>query len=446
MLRSMISLVGRPPSSNAEERRQTSSVDSSVVERMAAQRRPAEPLQKLTNSPPVKGTPITKAFVTDKPKKDEADQTALSSKSWSVQPEQLMLLAPGAGGDLDAAQVQVLNHTDRVMSFELSWPGHCLTVTPQHGKVDARSHQVILVSPNPATQGKADIFPWRGNLFIHCDNGQKAVKIQIREDLALEKSTFTSAQLQPLVNQDATPNVTPAAGLHKEKSPTAEVSVASKVLKFPPTRKGETAESCLDFRNGSEKEMKWELTSFAPAYVKGVDDTNDIFRATYTVFRFARISGTLGGTERIQIPVIFIPREVGSYSQFWDLQTELRGMSGDPAHTTRIQLIAQGKESVDSADDSLPRNQQRSRKISGNNLSTTTARTGGSDNAKTGLVVPCDRYVFPVTVVDQSSMEKVLIKNDSATPVSVSNLIVIVFTSLSRQKIVSSVLLWKQRC
>eukprot|EP00058_Branchiostoma_floridae_P008647 XP_002594135.1 hypothetical protein BRAFLDRAFT_68423 [Branchiostoma floridae] len=415
MSRVMVSLVGRPPSSNTEERRRTSSVDSSVVERMAVQRRPPEPQQKLTNSPPVKGTPISKAFVTDKPKKDEAEQAELSSKSWSVQPEQLMLLAPGTGGDLDAAQVQVLNHTDRVMSFELSWPGHCLTVTPQHGKVDARSHQVILVSPNPATQGKPDIFPWRGNLFIHCDNGQK-----IREDLALEKSTYTSAQLQPLVNQDATPNVTPAAGLHKDKSsPTAEVSVASKVLKFPPTRKGETAESCLDFRNASEKEMKWELTSFAPAYVKGVDDTNDIFRATYTVFRFARISGTLGATERIQIPVTFIPREIGSYSQFWDLQTELRGLSGGPAHTTRIQLIAQGKECMDTTDDSLPRNQQRSRKISGNNLSTTTARNGGSDSAKSSLVVPCDRYVFPVTVVDQSSTEKVLIKNDSATPVSV---------------------------
>ncbi|KAI8491129.1 hypothetical protein Bbelb_311700 [Branchiostoma belcheri] len=422
MSRLMISLVGRPPSSNTEEPRRASSVDSSVVERMAAQRRPPEPQQKLTNSPPVKGTPVTKAFVTDKPKKDEADQTTISSKSWSVQPEQVMLLAPGTGGDLDTAQVQVLNHTDRVMSFELSWPGHCLTVTPQHGKVDARSHQVILVSPNPATQGKADIFPWRGNLFIHCDNGQKAVKIQIREDLALEKSTFTSGvtQLQPLVNQDVTPHVTPAAGTGKEKSPTAEVSVASKVLKFPPTRKGETAESCLDFRNSSEKEMKWELTSFAPAYVKGVDDTNDIFRATYTVFRFARISGTLGGTERIQIPVTFIPREIGSYSQFWDLQTEVRGMSGGPAQTTRIQLIAQGKESADSSDDSLPRNQQRSRKVSGNNLSTTTAaRNGGAESAKNGLVVPCDRYVFPVTIVDQSSTEKVLIKNDSATPVSV---------------------------
>ena len=45
------------------------------------------------------------------------------------------LLNP-SGGVADICQVQIVNHSGCELSFELSWPAHCLTITPQNGVIE----------------------------------------------------------------------------------------------------------------------------------------------------------------------------------------------------------------------------------------------------------------------------------------------------------------------
>lgn len=42
-------------------------------------------------------------------------------------------------GGATTSQVQIWNNTSRELSFDLSWPAHCLTITPQHGVIDPQS-------------------------------------------------------------------------------------------------------------------------------------------------------------------------------------------------------------------------------------------------------------------------------------------------------------------
>lgn len=88
---------------------------------------------------------------------------------------------------------------------------------------------------------------------------------------------------------------------------------------------------------------------------QGVDNSGDVYRATYTAFRCSSVSGTLGAHEKVQVgarvpprlasfhwcaepfvsvtgvpalilfmfrqvPITFLPRDRGDYAQFWDLE------------------------------------------------------------------------------------------------------------------------------
>lgn len=44
-----------------------------------------------------------------------------------------------SAGGAPTGQVQIWNHTPRELRFDLSWPAHCLTITPQHGLIDPQS-------------------------------------------------------------------------------------------------------------------------------------------------------------------------------------------------------------------------------------------------------------------------------------------------------------------
>ncbi|XP_030827503.1 centrosomal protein of 192 kDa [Camarhynchus parvulus] len=59
-----------------------------------------------------------------------------SQETWAVTPEYLILTSPTLGETSDTRRVQILNNSNRMLAFELSWPAHCLTVTPQHGDVE----------------------------------------------------------------------------------------------------------------------------------------------------------------------------------------------------------------------------------------------------------------------------------------------------------------------
>uniref|UniRef100_A0A7N8XJ61 Centrosomal protein 192 n=1 Tax=Mastacembelus armatus TaxID=205130 RepID=A0A7N8XJ61_9TELE len=315
-------------------------------------------------------------------------------------------------GPAITSQIQIQNNTSRELSFDVSWPAHCLTITPQHGVIEPQRHLQILISPNPSLATKSGLLPWSGQIYVQCDGQQKFIKVQIRQDLALDVSAAPGDKtLSVLPPQAATP-VLPLAKLMPNPSvgpqtPQAQVEISSKTIIFPTTSSGGRSEAQLQVHNG-EVAVRWYLSSFAPPYVKGVDNTGDVYRATYTAFRCSRVSGTLGAHEKMQVPVTFLPRDRGDYAQFWDLECH---PVSDPQQKTRIrfQLCVEGPQEGDCSlvkTEATVKTRKRADASGG--------KTSQEEAVRRGVYSPQDGYTFPATRVGESSSLKVNIRNNSS--------------------------------
>ncbi|XP_054477161.1 centrosomal protein of 192 kDa [Anoplopoma fimbria] len=371
---------------------------------------------------PVKG-PQGPALRVAEPSLKTSEPLHRQSESWTIHPEQLVLAAPTINGAASTSQVQIRNNTSRELSFDLSWPAHCLTITPQHGVIEPQCHLQILISPNPSLATKSTLLPWSGQIYVQCDSQQKFIKVQIRGDLALDVSAAPAdTTLSALPPQAATPVLPvarlaarPSLPLQTPQAPQALVEISSKTVMFPTTPSGETSEAQLEVQNG-EGEVRWYLSSFAPPYVKGVDNTGDVYRATYTAFRCCRISGTLGAHEKMQVPITFLPRDRGDYAQFWDLECH---PVSEPQQKTRIrfQLCGTGVkygpvEGPQEGDCSLVRTEStvKTRK----RADPSAGKTSQEEAARRGVYSPQDLYTFPSTRTGESSTLKVNIRNNSS--------------------------------
>ncbi|KAI1894106.1 hypothetical protein AGOR_G00112410 [Albula goreensis] len=271
--------------------------------------------------------------------KDPSNPGGEQQDSWSIQPEQLVLTAPTLRGAADTGHVQIRNCSLRELHFELSWPAHCLTITPQHGVIEPESHLQILISPNLSLASKSSLLPWSGQIYIQCDDQQKFIKVQIRQDLALDTSA-TASSAKPLSALPPQPETPPVPGGKAVSNAPTHVEIRNRTIVFPAAASGETSESVLEVENKGE-EVRWYLSSFAPTYVKGVDSSGDVYRATYTAFRCTRVSGTLGPHEKMQVPITFLPRDRGDYAQFWDLECHPVAEPQQKSRT-RFQLCGKG--------------------------------------------------------------------------------------------------------
>nr|XP_033496606.1 centrosomal protein of 192 kDa isoform X1 [Epinephelus lanceolatus] len=372
---------------------------------------------------PVKG-PQGPALRVAEPSLKASEPLHRQSESWTIHPEQLVLAAPTINGAATTSQVQIRNNTSRELCFDLSWPAHCLTITPQHGVIEPQCHLQILISPNPSLAIKSTLLPWSGQIYVQCNGQQKFIKVQIRGDLALDVSAAPAdSTLTALPPQAATP-VLPMARLTAKSSlppqtpqaPQALVEISNKTIMFPATPSGETSEAQLEVQNG-EVEVRWYLSSFAPPYVKGVDNTGDVYRATYTAFRCSRVSGTLGALEKMQVPFTFLPRDRGDYAQFWDLECH---PVSEPQQKTRVrfQLCGTGiksgpVEGPQEGDCSLVKTEAtvKTRK----RADVTAGKTSQEDAVRRGVYSPQDLYTFPATRVSESSTLKVNIRNNSSS-------------------------------
>ncbi|XP_071324472.1 centrosomal protein of 192 kDa isoform X3 [Trachinotus anak] len=380
---------------------------------------------------PVKG-PQGPALRVTEPSLKASEPLHRQSESWTIHPEQLVLTTPTirggcfSDGAATTSQIQIRNNTSRELSFDLSWPAHCLTITPQHGVIEPQCHLQILVSPNPSLATKPALLPWSGQVYVQCDGQQKFIKVQIRQDLALDVSTApadrTLSALPPLA---ATP-VLPVARLTTKPSlplqtpqtpqtPQAPVEISSKTIIFPTTPSGEASEAQLEVQNG-EEEVRWYLSSFAPPYVKGVDNTADVYRATYAAFRCSRVSGTLGAHEKMQVPVTFLPRDRGDYAQFWDLECH---PVSEPQQKTRIrfQLCGTGVKSGpvegrQEGDNSLVKTEPTVK--TRRRAEALASKSSQEEAVRRGVYAPQDLYTFPATRVGESSSLKVSIRNNSS--------------------------------
>ncbi|XP_062915771.1 centrosomal protein of 192 kDa isoform X5 [Mobula hypostoma] len=340
------------------------------------------------------------------------NQSPKPKSSWVLRPEHLILTV-SSDGSVPTGRVQIINRCTRSLSFELSWPAHTLTVTPQHGVVDPESHLLILVSPNPSLVGKPCAVPWSGQIYVHCDNHQQLIKVQIREDVTMDTSAATQSPNVVLDTEPWAPNL--HVSKTPSKSPPSKLRIKNRTIHFPNTAAGSSSESLLEIENDGEETVQWFLSSFAPPYVKWVDDSGDIYRATYTAFRCSRVSGTLQGHSTIQLPVSFMPRDKGDYAQFWDLEYRL---VAEPHVKNKIQFQLHGvgtKPKMSSKETSSAPQLVRTETAvkTRKSLLERLTKTGREVSFK-GVYAPDDLYSFPVTPVRESSTLKVHLRNSSS--------------------------------
>ncbi|XP_018618495.2 centrosomal protein of 192 kDa isoform X1 [Scleropages formosus] len=335
--------------------------------------------------------------------------------SWNVHPEHVVLTAPTISSTTDTRHVRIHNHSLRELRFELSWPAHCLTVTPQHGTIEPESHLQILISPNPSLATKTSMLPWTGQVYVQCDNQQKFIKVQIRQDVALDVSTGASSPipLSALPAQAGTP-IAPSSGEHPETPSRAHTEIKNRTVVFPGTLSGETSESFLEVENGGS-EVRWYLSSFAPPYVKGVDSSGDVYRATYTVFRCSRVSGFLAVKEKMKIPITFLPRDGGDYAQFWDLECH---PVAEPQQKSRVrfQLSGTGIKAGAATSQTVINSALVQTEAVGKARKKSEApviRTGQEEAQRRGVYAPQELYTFPTTRVGESCTLKTNVRNSS---------------------------------
>ncbi|XP_056377488.1 centrosomal protein of 192 kDa isoform X2 [Hyla sarda] len=335
---------------------------------------------------------------------------------WTVKPDVLVLRAPNVGGLAGTGHIRIENNSPKSLQFDLSWPAHCLTITPQHGHVEPQDHAIILVSPNPLVSTKQTMLPWNGQIYVHCDIGQKIVKVQITSEVS---SVVSVNEGVPKSSSVLSPRLEAPIHVAKplSKAYLSKVEIKNRTVVFPRTAAGGSSETLLDIENSSDTDMKWLLSSFAPPYVKAIDQSGDVYRATYAAFRCSRMSGLLSAHEKLKVPVTFFPRDKGDYTQSWDLECH---PVSEPhlKHKVRFQLCGEGvkdeSELVKSSVEALVKTevQVKPRKRSGSEASTLKP---AQDDAVRGVFALEERYTFPSTLVGESSSLKVNLRNNSFT-------------------------------
>ncbi|XP_010134588.1 PREDICTED: centrosomal protein of 192 kDa-like, partial [Buceros rhinoceros silvestris] len=333
-----------------------------------------------------------------------------TQQTWTVKPEYLTLTPPSVSGTADTRQVQIVNNSNRMLVFELSWPAHCLTVTPQHGVIEPESSTLILVSPNPSLATKPLLIPWSGLIYIRCDNGQKFIKVQIQEAQREPGADFLPRRHDIFALHSESPTVHVAKPL--AALPSTKMEIRNRTIVFPKTRPGHSSESYLEMENKGDENVKWHLSSFAPPYVKDVDGTGCVYRVTYSAFRCSRVSGTLEPYGEEKVAVMFLPRDKGDYSQFWDLECH---PVEKPSwkHRIRFQLSGEGTRTenetsiVKASASALSKPELPEMKVYSE------AATVKAGETIRGVYAPEDLYVFPTTRVGESCTLKVNLRNNS---------------------------------
>ncbi|KAM8784129.1 centrosomal protein of 192 kDa [Rhynchonycteris naso] len=350
------------------------------------------------------------------PPQDESS----SEEMWTVQPEHLILVTPSTCDLAKTGRFQILNNFLRILKFELYWPAHCLTVTPQHGFIQPKSKLQILVSPNSSSSTKHSMFPWSGLIYIHCDDGQKKiVRVQIREDLTQKGLLTRLASSQFGMYSPVTESLTSYLVKPMKRPPSTKVEIRTKIVSFPPTEPGETSGNYLELENHGNTEVKWYLSSLAPPYVKGVDESGDVFRATYAAFRCSPISGIMESHGIQKVSITFLPRDKGDYAQFWDVECHPL-KEPHMKHTLRFQLCGQSVKAENELENSCIStntlikidnlvNPQRQAVSEASAL----IPSGQLDLTHRGVYAPEDVYRFPPTRVGESRTLKVNLRNKS---------------------------------
>lgn len=329
---------------------------------------------------------------------------------WEISPEHVILSVPNLSDSTGPSKIKIINKSKNPLKFDAAWSRNYLTITPHCGHVDPESVLIILLNANPSLATRRDELPWIGTVQISTQSGRdtKQLHVQIRDDIAaLDASvhpTLSSPhhQLKARYSEPLTLDSfsTPMAisGNSRISEPvknvhTNKIMLPSTVLEFGPVLVRSSSKSHLEFTNVCSSTIRWILTSFAPAYVKSVESTGDLYRTTYAAFIFSHTSGLLETGVKVRIPVTFSPVSEGQYSQFWDLEHhDASDSAAVSLNKVRIQVAGQGIPSSKG-----PQN--------------TTISTKGKETH--GIYVSESQVRFPATPVNESAVIKIPVKNRS---------------------------------
>ncbi|XP_078543611.1 centrosomal protein of 192 kDa [Lissotriton helveticus] len=393
MKRIILSLVGNTTTDNPNESPPCSqeSLDSDSVSRSPERSNANTSLDVL----PVKGPQGPPLCL---PVTEQVQQAVDSEVEWTVYPDTLNLNAHVAGN------VKIINNSTRALKFELSWPAHSLTITPQHGIVDPKSSIQIFVSPNPSLAANPSVLPWRGHIYVLCNNGQKLIKVQIRESTALARAVPSSQPKTPVVHM--------AKPFSKLTSTCVEAK--DQTIMFPKTLSGSTSDSYLDIRNSKNGDVRWSFSFSEPPYVKKSSVSGDVYRTNYSVFRCPHIYGVLEAGETSKIPVSFSPQESGEYTQYWEMESH---PLAEPQSKHRLRFHLCGKAvNTDyelASDSSESEDLIKPRRMSSSDASS--RKTGSDEFVTRGVYTPINLYKFPPTPVGECKTLKVSFKNTDVT-------------------------------
>uniref|UniRef100_H0X9H8 Centrosomal protein 192 n=1 Tax=Otolemur garnettii TaxID=30611 RepID=H0X9H8_OTOGA len=339
-----------------------------------------------------------------------------SEEMWMVHPEHLVLVAPSPCDMAKTTCFQIVNNCARLLRFELCWPAHCLTVTPQHGFVSPESKLQILVSPNNSLSTKQSMFPWSGLIYVHCDNGQKKiVKVQIREDMTQEELLTRLASkpfgiLPPVSEPSVSLLVKPMT-----KPPSTKVEIRNKTITFPMTEPGKTSVLCLR----GTVQLQWGQDTIVPGPVKQMDQLGITWGPFFSKVICAPILEGFLTCQNIQkISITFLPRDRGDYAQFWDVECH---PLKEPhiKHTLRFQLSGQSAKAENEGENVCI---SRDSLIKVDNLVKPRRQAVSEASAflpvqlpaaVRGVYAPEDLYRFLPTAVGEARTLKVNLRNNS---------------------------------
>ena len=67
---------------------------------------------------------------------------------------------------------QIINYSDRSLTYDLTWPGHRVIVDPYHGIVKPRTTIGVCVAIKELVEGEG-LLPWSGEIHVTCDGQHK---------------------------------------------------------------------------------------------------------------------------------------------------------------------------------------------------------------------------------------------------------------------------------
>jgi centrosomal protein CEP192 len=244
--------------------------------------------------------------------------------NWYITPKEIIVPAHSKSISPRVTKVHLFNKSDHRLRFSLFWPKHLLSVSPEKGVVEAKHHVTLLVSHRSASSKQQ--LPWLGSMTVYCDGIYQAVRVQIRKGLVADSPVLmTGMALKSVENQQFLHQ-----GRLSTEIPEQDIEVGNKAASNAVRRHIQRVlveDTEIMHEQDSQVQVNlevvecvdWRLWSVVPVYVK-IDGSDQLMRATYAVFHFKHTSGSCLGGEKLQLSVSFRPRDVGVYSQTWELE------------------------------------------------------------------------------------------------------------------------------